>query len=380
MLKDIIMKIKKILFSLTLFTLLSGSVFSGNPLSNNPLSKNPLSKNPLSGNSLPGMLDEFKNKSTKMLSDFKKEIENMQSEIIARGLKFRVEINEQMKKQLSDITGLVVPDNKKKKEEPEKRPEKPDENKKESKKEDKQEDQGKKENEKKQEEPEKKVADDARKYCDPKAASFDWRKYGILSPVRQQGSCGSCYMFSAMASYEADYRLFFNKSVDVSEQHFLDCKDTGKCNGGWYGTVFEKMETSGGIEEVIYPYKGTTSSCRVKSDEKYFTLETGSIGKYLEIAGVDEIKEGLCKHGVLSSAVFATRMFTAYAGGVFDEHANVNGVNHAINIIGWDDSKKSWLLRNSWGEQWGENGYMWIEYGSNNVGTGTTWVSPREGK
>ena len=312
------------------------------------------------------MLDEFKNQNTKLLSDFKKEIADMQSEIVERNLKFRVEMNEQMKQEISNITGLVIPKKK------DVRPDKPDEKNKEE--------QAKKEEQKKSEEPEKKEIDDQRKYCNPKSASFDWRKYGIVSPVRQQGTCGSCYMFSAMASYEAGYNLFYKKNVDVSEQHFLDCQNIGKCQGGWYGSVFDKMTKSGGLEEAIYPYKARNSTCSVKSGEKYFAMDSGYIGEYLKMASVEEIKEGLCKHGVLSSAVFATRMFTAYAGGIFDEHAKVSGVNHAINIVGWDDSKKAWLMRNSWGEQWGEKGYMWIEYGSNNIGTGTTWVAPLESK
>jgi len=340
------MKIRTPLLLLAFITVFSGSLLSG--MLDDFIKKN--------GKDIPDFkkqIPDFKNE----LDKFKKEIENMQSEIISKGMKFRVDMNDQMKKQISDITGLIVPP-KKKKEEPENS------------------DKAKK----KPEEPEKKIADDLRKNCDPKAQSFDWRKYGIVSPIRQQGTCGSCYMFSAMASYESAYSLLYKKNIDMSEQQFLDCKNIGQCNGGWYGTVFDKMQNSGGIEEVLYPYQGKTSSCQVKSDDKYFTIESGNVGAYLAIASVDEIKEGLCKHGVLSSAVYATRMFTAYSGGVFDEHAKVNGVNHAVNIVGWDDTKKSWLLRNSWGENWGEKGYMWIEYGSNNVGTGTTWVSPREYK
>ena len=185
-------------------------------------------------------------------------------------------------------------------------------------------------------------------------------------------------MFAAMASYEAGYQLLYKKNIDVSEQHLLDCGGIGKCKGGWYGTVFRKMNSTGGMDENRYPYKGKASSCRVKSGSKYFELDNGHIGKYLKIASVAQIKEGICKYGVLSSALYVTRMFTAYSGGVFDEHSKAKGVNHAVNIVGWDDSKKSWLMRNSWGEKWGEKGYMWIEYGSNNIGTGTSWVLPRE--
>ncbi|MDH4198798.1 MAG: C1 family peptidase [Spirochaetia bacterium] len=336
------MRIKIILYYLT-FVLLTGSLYSG-------------------------MLDDFKNKNQQMLTDFKKEISDMQKEIVSRNLKFRVEMNDLMKKQIEEITGLNIPDKAPEKEKRhEEEPVKPDRI-----------EPVPDQPAKKEKKPQESAFEDKRKFCDVHAPSFDWRTYGIVTPVKYQGTCGSCYMFSAMASYEANFNLFFEKQVSLSEQHFLDCGDSGSCNGGWYGTVFEKMQETGAIDANEYPYKGKVSSCSVKSRGQYFSLDTGYVGKYLQIASVPQIKDALCKHGVLSSSVYVTRMFTAYAGGIFDEHAKVEKTNHAINIIGWDESKKSWLIKNSWGEQWGEKGYMWIEYGSNNIGLGTEWVFPKK--
>lgn len=315
-----------------------------------------------------GTLDDFKKKNKAMLEDFKAEIHGMEKEIKEKNLKFRVEINDLLNKHIEDITGLVIPD--KKPDTPDKEPDVkpepiPDE----------------KPDVKPEPIPDEKpdeVKDDKRKFCNPNAKSFDWRKHGVVGPVRHQGTCGSCYMFSAMSSFESNYNLFFNQSIDLSEQHFLECGGTGECKGGWYGTVFQKMQKTGAVDEEVLPYSGSVKSCRVKSSGKYFAFETGNVGQYLQIPTVQEIKEAICEHGVLSSSVYATRMFTAYAGGIFDEHPDVKATNHAINIIGWDENTKTWLIRNSWGSQWGEDGYMRIEYNSNNVGLGTVWVYPRE--
>ena len=94
------------------------------------------------------------------------------------------------------------------------------------------------------------------------------------------------------------------------------------------------------------------------------------------------IKEALCEHGPLATAVMVDAGFQAYTGGApYSSNQHYDWINHGIVIIGWDDSKGAWLIRNSWGTNWGETGgfgnergYMWIKYGSNNVGVATAWV------
>ena len=68
-----------------------------------------------------------------------------------------------------------------------------------------------------------------------------------------------------------------------------------------------------------------------------------------------------------------TNLFQAYTTGVFNENASSN-VNHMVTLVGWDDDLQAWLIKNSWGEYWGENGYMWINYFSNKIGYGAAWV------
>jgi cathepsin L len=105
----------------------------------------------------------------------------------------------------------------------------------------------------------------------------------------------------------------------------------------------------------------------------FYVKEYGRINQSKAIASVSEIKDALCQHGAIATAVNATKMFLGYRSGIFDENAK-GDINHAITIIGWDDAKHAWLLKNSWGSDWGDNGYMWIDYNSNLIGSYSYWV------
>jgi cathepsin L len=89
------------------------------------------------------------------------------------------------------------------------------------------------------------------------------------------------------------------------------------------------------------------------------------------------MKEAIAKYGAIATSVKVTPAFQAYAGGIFDEHTRVSGqkdVNHAVTIVGWDDNKRAYLVENSWGPRWGDKGFIWVEYGCNNIGYGASWV------
>lgn len=88
---------------------------------------------------------------------------------------------------------------------------------------------------------------------------------------------------------------------------------------------------------------------------------------------VDQLKEALCNYGPLVACVSATDLFSAYTGGVFNEN-NMGTVNHAVCLVGWDDDRGAWLVKNSWSTSWGEDGYIWVAYGSNSIGYGAAWV------
>ena len=99
------------------------------------------------------------------------------------------------------------------------------------------------------------------------------------------------------------------------------------------------------------------------------------VGNGYGIPSVYAIKAAIYKWGSVSACVYADNYFQAYTGGVFTATDNYSPCDHAILLVGWDDAKGAWLLKNSWGPSWGVDGFMWIKYGTCNVGLGACWVT-----
>ncbi len=223
--------------------------------------------------------------------------------------------------------------------------------------------------------------------CTVDAAKWDWRSEGKVTPVKMQGGCGSCWAFTAAAVIESAYLIANNKTVDLSEQQILNCSKAGSCGGGWYEGVFSYVGMkspyvagkNSSVLENFDPYKGKDLKCGAYSPTTYQTMAWGYVGTTGK-PSVKEIKQALCKYGALASTVYATPQFQAYRSGVFNEKLKLgpNDVNHAITLVGWDDKLNAFLLKNSWSKGWGQDGYMWINYSSNNVGYGTMWVVARK--
>lgn len=213
--------------------------------------------------------------------------------------------------------------------------------------------------------------------CSASDPSLDLRTKGATG-VRDQGNCGSCWAFGTHAALEGSYGIVNNVAIDSSEQATVDCSRYGKgCNGGWW--AFDDFIKRGNPTEASYPYTEKRGKCERKVDRVYKASAWGYVDPNSTIPSVDKLKEALCKYGPLAVAVNVTDLFQAYTDGVFNEK-DLSTVNHAVTLVGWDDSKGAWLIKNSWGTGWGtdadgpERGYMWIAYGSNNIGYGAAWA------
>lgn len=210
--------------------------------------------------------------------------------------------------------------------------------------------------------------------CVATAARFSWADQGKVTPVKDQGGCGSCWAFGTHGAFEGSYAILNNALINSSEQDTLDCSGAGSCAGGWW--AYDYLVKTGSAEESNYPYGAVKKACDTGATRPYKAAVWAYVNSGVQIPSVAELKRALCNYGPLGVAVAVTPAFQAYKSGVFNESSSAD-INHAITLVGWDDSKQAWRIKNSWGTGWGESGYMWIAYGCNKVGYGATWVQAK---
>jgi cathepsin L len=223
--------------------------------------------------------------------------------------------------------------------------------------------------------------------CVASAKNWQWENRGVFGKARDQGLCGACYVFGTLGVVEASYaisRHLPNMSippsavVEISEEQQFTCTP-GDCKGGVPKEVFNFLKASGGSDaSTLPPYDGTKlKRCPFPSKPPPFQVLTwGYTGNQLNPTQ-DQVKSDLCSHGPVLAALTASNELSAFKGSaVFSQLPSTLGnknVNHAVVITGWDDDKHAWRIRNSWGETFGENGYAWIDYDSNNIGRVVYW-------
>lgn len=210
--------------------------------------------------------------------------------------------------------------------------------------------------------------------CVATAAKFNWADYGLVTPVKDQGPCGSCWAFGTHGAFEGSYAILNNTNINSSEQDTLDCSGAGDCGGGWW--AYDYLINTGSADEANYPYTAEKKACKSSAVRPYKAAVWGYVNSRVEIPSVGELKKALCNYGPLAVAVVVTPAFQAYKSGVFNENSTAQ-INHGVTLVGWDDSKQAWRIKNSWGVGWGESGYMWIAYGCNKIGYGATWVQAK---
>lgn len=212
----------------------------------------------------------------------------------------------------------------------------------------------------------------------PLASSFSWRDR--MTTIKDQGTCGSCWAFATVAALEALENIHNGRrGLDLAEQHLVNCAPNpfqpDNCEGNSASTVWKWLLENGSAPESAVSYKGRMQTCAKASGAGGPKIDDWGFAGSGRSATVAQIKEAMVAHGPVVANVNSTRSFQHYTGGVFDDRDN-GSTNHLIVLVGWDDRKGAWLLRNSWSSKWGEGGYMWIKYGSNAVGSWATWAEP----
>jgi len=201
--------------------------------------------------------------------------------------------------------------------------------------------------------------------------SVDWTTKGAVTPVKNQGQCGSCWSFSTTGSLEGAWQINAGQLVSMSEQQFVDCdKSSMGCNGGSMATAFSWAKNQNVATESSYPYKAVDGTCKTS-----FTTAipqggvTGykSVGSLFFKATVANLESAI-DLGPVSIAIEADQSsFQHYTGGVLSSGCGTS-LDHGVLAVGYDSAEGYWLVKNSWGTSWGDNGYIKIAQANNVCG------------
>jgi len=214
--------------------------------------------------------------------------------------------------------------------------------------------------------------------------SVDWREHNMVTEVKNQGSCGSCWAFSTVVSIEGQHAKATGKLVSLSEQNLVDCvkdvvlpNETQKCcmgcRGGLMDDAFQYLidKQGGAIDtEAAYPYKGYNGQCSFSAKQSGATIQ-GWTG--VPQGDEEALLDAVATVGPVSIGVDASVGWQLYMGGIMRGllcSSNPNRMDHGVAIVGYgtEKGKDYWIIRNSWGEMWGEKGYARIARGKNACG------------
>ena len=191
--------------------------------------------------------------------------------------------------------------------------------------------------------------------------SIDWRQKGVVTDIKDQGSCGSCWAFGTAAAVESAWAIAGNPLISLSEQQLMDCSSSygnKGCSGGLIDATLGFIVDNGICSLSDYPYQmqdeNTCKRCSVVA--KISSCEDISSGNQLEL------KEAVSRQPVVVAVEANRRVFQFYTSGVLDSTLCGTLLDHAVVVVGYGEENgvKYWLVRNSWGTSWGDNGYLKI--------------------
>lgn len=212
-------------------------------------------------------------------------------------------------------------------------------------------------------------------------AHFDWREKGVVGPIRDQAQpvyCGSCWAHGTTAAFEGAVAIKTGFLPNIGPQQLVSCEPSyGTCNGGDFAFGF--YEKVGANYEIDFPYVARDVACKVDAPRHEMAASWGYVGAQDREPTTEELKNAIYTYGPIAVTVSSTVSWRAYSGGVYNACDGIN-INHIVAIVGWDDAEQSWIVKNSHGTSWGEQGYMrskWIGKNGkkcNGIGGSAAWV------
>ncbi|KAF4714486.1 hypothetical protein FOZ63_007109 [Perkinsus olseni] len=204
--------------------------------------------------------------------------------------------------------------------------------------------------------------------------SVDWRGKGVLNPIKDQGQCGSCWAFSANGALEAQYAITKKKLLSFSEKQLNDCSSSygnQGCRGGLMEYAYKYIRDKGIDLESTYPYEDENDTCDSSLQSKADGLPVGEVTGFTFLSKTDSALVEAVAKAPVSVALYANKAFHHYSQGVFsDTSCNGHQMNHAAVVVGYGSQGGDdyYIIRNSWGTDWGQKGYMYLKRGVSGEG------------
>jgi len=205
-----------------------------------------------------------------------------------------------------------------------------------------------------------------------------WRTKGAVTPIKNQGECGSCWSFSTTGGLEGRWKIAGNKLTSLSEQQLMDCsgpEGDSSCEGGLMDFGYQYIIDNKGIDsEADYPYKGVNEKCNKKKEKRHVS----TVASFTDVPKGNEAQlEAAIAQGPVSVAIEADQSgFQHYTSGIFSGKCG-DALDHAVLAVGY--SKDYWIVKNSWGETWGDAGYIKISRAGNLCGIQNAATYPTAG-